>query len=191
MCEARWWWLGWGRKGEGGREGGRHKSTQKGVGLRRRRRWRRSVQPWINKRWDRLCTCLNPTWATKSRCAFTSSTIAAEVIYANAFYLQSQWLIHRDATLDKMNGHRGRRRARGRRDERGGGAAVADKEKEEKKTLLLMTLSEKKHFEQKKLPGQENRQDGTFGNKLQRQKQVILFLKQHVYNSRECNDQGI
>lgn len=44
-----------------------------------------------------------------------------------------------------MNGHRGRRRARGQRDERGGGAAVADKEKEEeKKTLLLMTLSGKK-----------------------------------------------
>lgn len=135
MCEARWWW--WLGRGEGGR----HKSTQKGVGLRRRRR-RRSVRPWINKRWDRPCTCSTPTWATKSRCAFTSSTIAAEVIYANAFYLQSQWLIQRDATLDKMNGHRGRRRARGRRDERGGGAAVADKEKEEeKKTLLLMTLS--------------------------------------------------
>lgn len=68
------------------------------------------------------------------------------------------------------------------------------KKKKEKKTSLLMTLSEKKKnelFEQKKLPGQENRQDGTFGNKLQQQKQVILFLKQHVYNSRECNDLGI
>lgn len=95
-----------------------------------------------------------------------------------------------------MNGHRGRRRARGRRDERGGGAAVADKEKEEEKKNLASHdfIAGKKTtntLNKKKLPGQENRQDGTFGNKLQQQKQVILFLKQHVYNSRECNDLDI
>lgn len=53
----------------------------------------------------------------------------------------------------------------------------------------------KQHFDQKSCLAKKRNKTGhsarLVGNTVQQKKQVILFLKHHVYNSRDCNDLDI